>query len=210
MRIYLGIAGAIAIAVISTASVSARQIGPRIKIGGGNVCVAGVGVCNGKLSLLPSADEAIDTLINSTPFAFASDADKKNIHTAVKTTGYISTIIHDPVTGLVIITVLEANGRKRDVVVATRDAPPTGATWTFSAKCIVMQEGKKITAMFDTSPPHLNKQEIHGGDTIVLTAPFCEDYQKASVTSARVKFTGLTPTGDLPPAYTNFLVGDQL
>jgi hypothetical protein len=73
-----------------------------------------------------------------------------------------------------------------------------------------MQENKKVTAFFDTNSPHLVKSELTPGDTIKLTAPFCPDYSKASVTTATVKFTGLTPTGDPPPAYTNYLVGDQV
>lgn len=181
------------------------QIGPEIRVGGGEATIGGVGVRNGKV-VVPTPDQLLDSAINSTPAALLSDADKKNVKQAIITTGFIAAVASDPITGIVLITVLQGSGDKSDVPVPTVNAPPTGKTIELSAKCITQQEGGAITAMFNDDPPRL--AELAPGDMMKLSAGYCPEYQKNSVTSVTVKYTGRSDFPDAkPPLYKHYIVG---
>jgi hypothetical protein len=181
------------------------QIGPVIRVGPKEATIGGAGVRNGKV-VAPTPDQMLDSAINSTPLALASDADKKNIKKAITTTGVVAAVVANPVTGIVLITVLQGNGDKTDVPVPTVDAPPTGKTFELTAKCIAQQEGGIITAMFNDDPPRL--AELSAGDTLKMSAGYCDEYKKSSVTSVTVKYTGRSDFPDAkPPLYKHYIVG---
>jgi hypothetical protein len=140
MRIKLPIIPILTLVVMASPALSI-QIGPEIRVGGGKACIGGACVGKGGVKL-PTVDELIDNAINSSPLTLLSDADKKNVREAVKTTGFVAAVASDPVTGIVIISVLAGKGEKQDVPVPTVDAPPTGTIWSLQAKCIVQQEGE--------------------------------------------------------------------
>lgn len=190
---------------ISTNQARPIQIGPEIRIGGGEATIGGLGIKNGKV-VTPTPDQLLDSAINTTPLMVLSDADKKNVKQAIVTTGVIATVVSNPVLGLVVISVLNGTGQKTDVPVPVTEAPPTGTTLDFTAKCLVQQEGGLITALFTDDPPRL--ADLKAGDTLNLHAPFCPEYPKNSVTNVTVKFTGKSdyPTAT-PPQYRHYVVG---
>jgi hypothetical protein len=204
MRIFFPVAGMTALLLL-TYPASSYQIGPRIVVGGGKACVGDACVSKHGVTL-PTLDQLIDNAINGSPLQLLSDADKKNVREAIKTTGFVSAIAADPVTGIVILTVLSPKGEKTDVPVPTVDAPPTGKTWSFKARCLVQQEGGLVTAMFNDDPEHM--MEIKLGDTLILTAGYCVEYKQKSVTAVTIKFSGRTDYADSqPPIYRHYLVG---
>ncbi|OWO89551.1 hypothetical protein B5E41_30375 [Rhizobium esperanzae] len=172
------------------------QIGPPIRIGPGEATVGGFGYKDGKVAT-PTPDQLLDNVINSTPLAALSDADKKNIKQAIVTTGYVAAVAADPVASLVIISVLSKDGTQRDVPIPVKDTPPTGTTWTLAASCVTQQEGDLITAMFVADVEHLS--DIKRGDLLKLTAPFCEEYKEHSVTAVTIKVTGKSDVSDAAP-----------
>lgn len=185
--------------------VQAKQIGPRIKVGGGSVSIGGLTVGKDGVEL-PTIDQLIDDSINSTPLTLLSDADKNNIRDAVKTTGVVAAIVNDPITGIVVAQIIYGDGEKEDIPIPTVNAPPTGNSWSFSATCIVQQEGELITAMFNDDPTDLDK--ISDGDTLNLTASYCAEYGSKSVTSVKIKMTGRSDFPDVkPPRYRHYIVG---
>lgn len=193
----------LAIAVITPAW--PIQIGPEIRIGGGEATIGGIGVRNGKV-VTPTPDQILDTAINSTPLVVLSDADKKNVKQAIVTTGFVLAVASDPVTGIVLITVLKGNGEKEDIPVPTVNAPPTGKIIELTAKCIVQQEGGTITAMLNDDPAQLTGLAL--GDTLKLSAGYCAEYQQKSVTSVTVKYTGRSDyPAAVPPLFRHYLVG---
>ncbi|WP_017965239.1 hypothetical protein [Rhizobium leguminosarum] len=193
----------LALSIISAPAYSI-QIGPEIRMGPGEVTIGGAGVRDGKV-VAPTPDEMLDTVINSTPLAVLSDADKNNVKQAIVTTGYAAAILSDPVTSIVIISVMSKDGSK-DVPVPVKEALPTGKEWAFSAKCIVQQPGGLITAFFVDDPAQLN--DIANGDKIILSAAVCPEYKEKSVTAVTIKFTGRS---DFPDAkegeYKHYIVG---
>jgi hypothetical protein len=196
--------------ILTVASIAATpawpiQIGPEIRIGGGEATFGGVGVKNGKV-VVPTPDQLLDTAINSTPLTLLSDADKRNVKQAIVTTGFVMAVVSDPITGIVLITVLQGNGDKTDVPVPTVNAPPTGKVVELAAKCIVQQAGGTITAMLNDDAPRL--AELAAGDTLKLSAGYCPEYQKNSVTSVTVKYSGRSDFPDAkPPLYKHYIVG---
>lgn len=191
-------------AVLAVNPASAWQIGPRIVIGDGNACIGGA--CIGKDGVkLPTVDDLIDSAINSGPLTLLSDADKDNIREAIKTTGVVSTIVSNPVTGIVIAHIIYGDGKQQDIPIPTQNIPPTGKNWSLLATCIVQQKDI-ITAMFNNDPTNIDK--VADGDTINLTAPFCKEYTENSVTSVRIKMTGRSDYPDVsPPRYRHYIVG---
>ena len=189
MRTFNFLTG-VALIVLSSTPIHAIQIGPEIRIGGGEFTIGGVGVKDGKAAV-PTATQLLDTAINSTPLTLLSDADKQNVKQAIVTTGVIAAVASDPIAGLIIVSILAGdNGKRQDIAIPVSDASPTGKTWTLAASCIVQQTGGVITAFFLTNLPELST--IADGDTVQLTAPFCPEYKQLSVTVIRIKKTGLT------------------
>lgn len=185
----------------------ALQIGPEIRIGGGEATIGGVGVKGGKVAV-PNAGQVLDTIINSTPLAVLSDADKNVVKQAIVVTGVVSTIARDPITGLVILSVIQGeNGERKDIPVPVNPAiPSTGKSWTFVAKCIVQQEQSLITALFVDDP--VNIMTIADGDALIITAPHCPEYQQKSVTSVTMILTGRSDVPNASPGkYRHYLVG---
>ncbi|MBY5453930.1 hypothetical protein HFO91_30595 [Rhizobium leguminosarum] len=169
-----------------------KQWGPEIRIGPKEATVGGAGYKNGKV-VTPTPDQLLDNVINSTPLAALSDADKKNVKQAIVTTGYVAAVAANPAS-LVIISVLSKDGSKRDVPIPVKDTPPTGTTWTLAASCVTQQEGDLVTAMFVADVEHLN--DIKRGDLLKLTAPVCKEYKEHSVTAVTIKMTGKTDVSD--------------
>ena len=204
MQLYRSSIAILLLLTISGAT-QAQQIGPEIRIGPGEATIGGVGVRNGGI-VVPTLDQAIDTAINTSPLVVLSDADKKNVHQAIKTVGFVSAVLHDPVTGLIIISVLNGKGEKQNIPVPINDATPTGNTWPLAAKCIVQQEGGLITAMFADDPAHIT--EATYGDTLKLTANYCAEYKEKSATAVSMKMTGRSDFPNAaPPLYRHYLVG---
>lgn len=182
------------------------QIGPEIRIGAGEATIGGLGVKPGGKLAVPNVDQVLDNYINSTPLTLLSDADKANIKGAAKAVGFVSAVVSDPVTGLVIISILSGDGKQNDIPIPTVETPPTGKSWTFTAKCLVQQEGGLVTAFFDQTPAGLD--QIKHGDILDLTANHCPEYREKSVTAVKVKMSGRTdPPGAQPPAYLHYIVG---
>lgn len=180
------------------------QVGPAFRIGPDEATVGGVGVKNGQLAV-PTVDQMINTAIDSTAPGL-SDADKNNVRNAIKTTGYVTAVASDPVLAFVVISLVGKDGKTKDVVVPTNNAASTGKSWTFTATCIVQQEKGLITALFNDDPQGLD--QVGDGDTVNLTAPYCEAYKEKSVTAVAMRKTGLTNTPDAtPPLFRHYLVG---
>ena len=198
---------AIAAALMVIGSGLSRQIGPEIRIGGGEATVGGVGVKKGGKLAVPSVDQVLDTVINTNPAtALLSDADKENVKQAIKTAGFVAAVANDPITGIIIISVLSGKGEQKDLPVPQVDAPPTGKTWNLAAACIVQQEGGIITAMFNDDPQPLS--QLKPGDALKFTAPYCKEYKNKSITAVTVKYTGKTDQPDAqPPLYRHYVTG---
>jgi hypothetical protein len=204
MRIKLGFLSLIALSAMYSPALPV-QIGPEIRIGGGNATIGGLGYQNGHVAV-PTVDQMIDNAINSSPLTLLSGPDKANIKSAVKTTGFIAAVASDPVTSIVVLSILGGNGQKNDVPIPVVNKPPTGKTWALTAKCVVQQDGGLITAMFNDDPEHI--ADIAYGDTLNLTAGYCAEYMKHSVTAASIKFTGRSDFPNaVPPVYKHYLVG---
>lgn len=190
-------------------SAQSAQFGPEIRIGGGEATIGGGGVKKGGSIAVPSVDQLIDTAINSTPLTLLSDPDKKNVREAIKTTGFVSAVVSDPVTGIILVSVLSGKGEEQKVLIPTVNAPPTGKTWTFNAKCLVQQGGGLITAMFNDDPEHI--KDPKRGDTLVLTAGYCVEYKEKSVTNVKIKLTGQHDDPDAqPPLYKHYVAGNTI
>lgn len=201
--------GLVAVAVMIASSVQSQQIGPEIRIGGGEATVGGAGIKKGGGIAVPTLDQLIDNAINSTPLTFLSDADKNNVRQAIKTTGFVSAVVSDPVTGIIIISVLSGKGEKQDIPIPTVNAPSTGTTWALNAKCLVQQAGGLITAMFSDDPEHV--KDPKPGDTVMLTAAYCPEYKDKSVTNVKIKWTGHSDYPDAkPPLYKHYIVGNTI
>lgn len=189
-------------------SSSAFQIGPELRFDGKNLSIGGVSVGSDGIEL-PSVDDLIDSTISSTPLTLLSDSDKGNIKEALKTTAVLTAVVSDPITGMVIATIISADGTKQDIPVPTVDAPPTGETWSFTSACIVQSEGNFITAMFRDEPADISSPAF--GDTLNLAAPYCPEYGNKSVTSVVIKFTGRSDFPDAqPPVFRHYLVGNTI
>jgi hypothetical protein len=185
------------------------QIGPPIRIGGGEATIGGLGVKKGGGIAVPTVDQLIDNVINSTPLTVLSDADKNNIRGAIKTTGYVAAVASDPVTGIIVISVLSGKGEKQDIPIPTVNSPPTGKTWTFNAKCLVQQAGGLITAMFNDDPEHIDDPQP--GDILTLTAGYCPEYKDKSITSVKITWTGHSDYPNAqPPLYKHYIVGNTV
>src|SRR5262249_13727927 len=117
--------------IIFAIPASAIQIGPEIRVGPREFTVGGAGFKDGK-PVPPTLDQLIDNYINSTPLVVLSDADKKNVREAAKTTGYVAAVVSNPVTGLVLISVLQPDGTKQDIPVPVINQPPSKKTWSFT------------------------------------------------------------------------------
>jgi hypothetical protein len=197
-------------AALSTSLASAQfpiQIGPP----GGGVCVGPLCVDGKGNTRVKTPGEILNDQLNSIPgYTLLSDADKRNVQTAVVTTGVIAAVTTDPVTSLVFIKILSGGeGKEKTVAVPQNpNAPPTGKMWNITAACIAQQESKLITAYFNTSPvPDVDK--IGDGDTVNLTAPVCVLFKDKSVTSVTIHKSGGMPIPDTqPPHFTYVLMGE--
>lgn len=185
------------------------QIGPEIRIGSGEATVGGAGIKDGKVAV-PTIDQVIDSAIaSSLPLMLLSDKDKAAAREAIKAGGLVLGVAADPILGMFIISVLNSKGEPQDKMVRTVNAPPTGKSWTFQAKCIVQQGGGLFTAMFNTDPPDIMTAAY--GDTINLKAGVCAEYQDKSVTAVTMKLTGrLDEPAAKPPEYLHYLMGRPL
>lgn len=193
----------LAVAMIS-APAYPIQIGPEIRVGPDEFTIGGAGVKDGKVKA-PTPDEVVDTLINSTPLAVLSDADKKNVKGAIVTTGYVSAFLSDPITSIVLITVFTKNGEK-SVPVPVKTAVPSGIEWAFKSKCIVQQPDGHIMALFVDTPDKL--KDIKIGDKLNLTADVCPEYQDKSVTSVTINYSGRSDYPEAPAGeIKHYIVG---
>lgn len=157
-----------------------------------------------------SPSEVLNDSLNSVPgYGLLSDADKKNIQAAIVTTGAVAAVVSDPVGGTIFIKILSGPDAKEDTVaIPVGDPTPTGKSWEITATCIAQQEGKLITAYFNTDPvPEVSN--IADGDTVNLTAPTCPIFKDKSVTSVTIRKTGGNPLANRkPPQYTYVLIGN--
>nr|WP_291851216.1 hypothetical protein [Bradyrhizobium sp.] len=182
------------------------QIGPP----GGGLRVGPIDVDGRGRVRVRSPAEVLDDELNRVPgYALLSDADKRNVKSAVVTTGVVAGITTDPAATMLFIKILSGqDGKEKTASVKINpNTTPTGKAWNISATCIVQQEAKLITAYFNTDTvPDADK--IADGDTVNLTAPICPLFKDKSVTSVTINKNGFDPIrGGKPPEFTYVMAG---